>query len=104
MAARAATEEVLTSRVIEQMKATDLADIVDAAARSAATEIVGQTVGNAGALTRPASPAMLASATQPAAQEMGQGRMAAPKPVLTRAKPTKNGRGPETPETSDPNP
>jgi hypothetical protein len=49
LAARTATEEVLTSRVIEQMKATDLTDIVDGAARAAAQEIVGQTVGAAGA-------------------------------------------------------
>ena len=54
LAARQATEDVLTARVIEQMKAADLTDVVDAAARSAAHEIVGQTVG-AGAL--PAGPA-----------------------------------------------
>jgi len=43
-AARAATEEVLTSRVVDQMKSADIADIVDSAARGAARDIVTQTV------------------------------------------------------------
>lgn len=53
LAARQATEEVLTNRVIEQMKAADLTDVVDAAARAAA-EIVGQTVGNVSSTSQPA--------------------------------------------------
>lgn len=104
MAARAATEEVLTSRVIEQMKATNLTDIVDAAARSAAAEIVGQTVGNSGALTPPVvTPAMLPSATQRAFTDAVPEPVMTPKPVPVRTKPTRNGRGPEV-ETADPNP
>lgn len=55
-AARAATEEVLTSRVVEQMKAADIADVVDEAARSAARDIVSQTVGLATPRTSAVNP------------------------------------------------
>lgn len=75
MAARAATEEVLTGRVIEQMKATDLTDIVDGAAWAAAQEIVGQTVGNASStrLTAPArTPAPALAELAPARRQNGR--------------------------------
>ncbi len=55
LAARAATEETLTARVIEQMKSADLGDLVDRAAQAAAAEIVGQTVGKPSALPTTAS-------------------------------------------------
>ena len=79
MAARAATEEVLTTRVIEQMKATDLTDIVDAAARASAAEIVNQTIGSG---TSPTT----STTTSP-----------------HRTKFSKNGRKPEPEEMSAPN-
>jgi hypothetical protein len=71
MAARAATEEVLTSRLIEQMRATDLTDIADAAAHVAAAEIVSQTVGHG---------MPLPTTTQP---------------IAVSARPSRNGRQPE---------
>lgn len=79
MSARAATEEVLTNRVIEQMKATDLTDIVDSAARDAAREIVGQAVGgNTLPTTATSTPSSSRASTS-----------------VPRVKPSKNGRAPE---------
>lgn len=104
LAARAATEEVLTSRVIEQMKAADLTDVVDTAARAAAAEIVGQTVGNSGTLPRSPSPAVLPQTAQPSTSAMIQSPAAVPKPATARTRPAKNGRGPEVVEAADPNP
>lgn len=85
LAARTATEEVLTSRVIEQMKNADLTDLVDGAARAAAQEIVGQTVGNASPtrLTMPArtpepAPAELAPARRPNGRKAGVGDSSSP--------------------------
>ncbi len=91
-AARAATEEVLTSRVVEQMKAADIADVVDEAARSAAREIVSQTVGVTLAATgsgkNPGS-----SIPMPTTEAMT--------PASRPQRPTRNGRKPEA--VSDPN-
>ena len=92
LAARAATEEVLTSRVVEQMKATDLTDVVDAAARAAAAEIVGQTVGHGVALP-PTTPRPLLAPAEP---------MQAATPTLA-AQIGKNGRKPEPVEPARPN-
>jgi hypothetical protein len=86
LAARQATEEVLTSRVIEQMKATDLTDIVDQAARESAREIVGQTLGS----TPPQVRASTTIATLPIT------------PDVTK-KFSRNGRKQEPVETNDPN-
>lgn len=86
MAARAATEEVLTTRVIEQMKATDLTDIVDAAAREAAREIVGQAVGGN---TLPIN--------------SSHGSSTKNSSTTSRPKTSKNGRVPEPAEDAAPN-
>ncbi len=92
LAARAATEEVLTSRVIEQMKNTDLTDVVDVAARSAAAEIVGQTVGQSAPLA-PATARPRLGAAEPA-----------PEAVPTLAvRAGKNGRRLEPAEPTLPN-
>ena len=85
LAARAATEEVLTNRVMEQMKATDLTDVVDAAARAAAAEIVGQTVGAPPPTTTP---------------RLNPERAL---PTLLQPRPSKNGRKPEPAEADAPN-
>jgi hypothetical protein len=80
MSARAATEEVLTNRVIEQMKATDLTDIVDSAARDAAREIVGQTVGGS---TLPTTTSASANIARPKSSKNGR----LPEPVEGAAAP-----------------
>ena len=85
LAARSATEEVLTNRVVEQMKATDLTEVVDAAARAAAAEIVGQTVG----VPKPSATLRI--------------DIERPLPTMLSPKPSKNGRKPEPAETESPN-
>jgi len=92
LAARSATEEVLTSRMVEQMKATDLTDMVDAAARAAAADIVGRTVG--------APPAVPASPALPAAP---RGDTERPLPTIVVPKAGRNGRKAESAETQRPN-
>src|SRR3990172_2483067 len=86
-AARAATEEVLTSRIVEQMKAADIADVVDEAARSAAKEIVAQTVG---------VPAIKSGASQDTSSSTQMPTMDAAAPTVSPRRPTRNGRKPET--------
>ena len=91
-AARAATEEVLTSRVVEQMKAADIADVVDEAARSAAREIVAQTVGVTSIKTG-SGPNTGSSTPMPTTDAMTS--------TSSPRGPTRNGRKPEA--VSDPN-
>ena len=94
LAARAATEEVLTNRVMEQMKAADLSEVVDAAARAAAAEIVGQTVGPV--------PVNVSPPRLPAARPVDEPPASA-LPTMAPARPGRNGRKPEPVESDAPN-
>jgi hypothetical protein len=87
-AARAATEEVLTSRVVDQMKSADIADIVDSAARGAARDIVTQTVGAAAATPGKA----IGRDTEGASQQVTPADVV---PVAGARRPARDGRKPE---------
>ncbi len=90
------------------MKEADITDVVDAAARSAAMEIVGQTVGGTALLAAPKPPQ---AAIQPPATTEAMPAITSPNDLPTtpetvgvsRSRTSRNGRRPNEEQPTDPN-